>query len=84
MRPEGRPRDLPTFLERFGTDAQCRDHLIRARWPEGFRGAGCGHERCHPRRARLALECAACGKQHSYMAGTIFEPTKLVLRQRER
>lgn len=73
---EGLPRDLPTFLERFGTDEQCRDHLIRARWREGFRCTGCGHARCHPLRARLALECAACGKQHSYMAGTIFEQTK--------
>jgi transposase-like protein len=70
------PRDLPGFLERFGTDEQCRDYLIRARWPGGFRCVGCGHERCHPLRARLALECAACGKQHSYMAGTIFEQTK--------
>jgi transposase-like protein len=70
------PRDLPTFLARFGTDEQCREYLIRARWPEGFRCAGCGHDRCHPLRARLALECAACGKQHSYMAGTIFEQTK--------
>jgi transposase-like protein len=76
MLPEDLPRDLPTFLGRFGTDEQCRAYLIRARWPEGFRCAGCGHDRCHPLRARLALECAACGKQHSYMAGTIFEQTK--------
>jgi len=76
MLPGDLPRDLPTFLERFGTDEQCRDHLIRTRWPEGFRCAGCAHDRCHPLRARLALECAACGKQHSYMAGTIFEQTK--------
>ena len=70
------PHDLPGFLERFGTDGQCRDHLIRARWPDGFCCAACGHGRCHALRARLALECAACGKQHSYMAGTIFEQTK--------
>jgi transposase-like protein len=70
------PRDLPSFLERFGTDDQCRAYLIEARWPNGFRCAGCGHDRCHALRARLALECAACGKQHSYMAGTIFEQTK--------
>ena len=59
------PRDLPSFLERFGTDEQCRDYLFRARWPEGFRCAACGHDRCHALQARLALECAACGKQHS-------------------
>jgi transposase-like protein len=70
------PRDLPGFLERFGTDEQCRDYLIRARWRDGFRCSACGHDRCHALRARLALECAACGRQHSYMAGTIFEQTK--------
>jgi hypothetical protein len=74
--PHDLPCDLPGFLERFGTDEQCREYLIGARWPEGFRCAGCGHERFHRLRARLALECAACGKQHSYMAGTIFEQTK--------
>jgi transposase-like protein len=76
MLPDDLPHDLPGFLERFGTDEQCREYLIRARWPAGFRCAVCGHERCHRLRARLALECAACGKQHSYMAGTIFEQTK--------
>jgi hypothetical protein len=76
MLPDDLPRDLPGFLERFGTDEQCRDYLIGARWPEGFRCTACGHGRCHGLRARLALECAACGRQHSYMAGTIFEQTK--------
>jgi hypothetical protein len=27
-------------------------------------------------KARLIDECASCGKQHSLLAGTIFEPTK--------
>ena len=39
------PRDLPTFLARFGTDAQCRAYLFAGRWPEGFRCAGCGQAR---------------------------------------
>ena len=70
------PRDLPTFLARFGSDAQCRAYLVRARWPEGFRCAGCGHERAYSHKLRLIEECAACGKQHSLLAGTIFEQTK--------
>ena len=37
------PGDLPSFLARFGTDAQCRAYLTRGRWPEGFRCTGCGH-----------------------------------------
>ncbi len=74
------PRDLPRFLRRFGTDAKCRAWLVRARWPEGFRCAGCGHEQAYSHRKRLIEECVACGKQHSILAGTIFEQSKLALR----
>lgn len=70
------PRDLPSFLARFGTDAQCRAHLFARRWPEDFRCAGCGHARAYSHHARLIEECAACGKQHSLLAGTMFEQTK--------
>ena len=70
------PGDLPTFLARFGTDAQCRAYLTRGRWPEGFRCARCGHERAYSHQLRLIEECAACGKQHSLLAGTMFEQTK--------
>src|SRR6476660_4447288 len=72
----GLPGDLPSFLARFGSDAQCRNYLFRARWPEGFRCAGCGHERAYSHKRRLIEECVACGKQHSLLAGTIFEQTK--------
>ena len=70
------PRDLPTFLERFGTDEACRAYLVRARWPEGFRCGGCGHDQAYSHKKRLIEECTACGKQHSILAGTIFEQTK--------
>jgi Transposase zinc-ribbon domain len=80
MLPTDLPNDLPSFLERFGTDAKCRAYLFQARWPEGFRCAGCGHDRAWALHARLIDECAACGKQHSLLAGTMFEQTKLVLR----
>jgi transposase-like protein len=70
------PRDLPTFLRRFGSDAKCRAYLVGQRWPVGFRCAGCGHERAYSHKKRLIEECVACGKQHSILAGTIFEQTK--------
>jgi transposase-like protein len=76
MLPMGLPEDLPSFLARFGSDEQCRAYLFQARWPDGFRCAGCGHERAWAHKARLIDECAACGKQHSLLAGTIFEQTK--------
>jgi transposase-like protein len=70
------PHDLPTFLKRFGTDARCRAYLVRARWPAGFRCTGCGHDQAWSHKKRLIEECTACGKQHSILAGTIFEQTK--------
>ena len=70
------PRDLPSFLKRFGTDAKCRAYLVRARWPAGFRCAGCGHGQAYSHKKRLIEECTACGKQRSILAGTLFEQTK--------
>jgi transposase-like protein len=70
------PGDLPTFLKRFGSDAKCRAYLVRARWPAGFRCTGCGHDQAWSHKRRLIEECTACGRQHSILAGTIFEQTK--------
>jgi hypothetical protein len=70
------PGDLPSFLKRFGTDAKCRAYLVRARWPAGLRCERCGHDRAYSHKKRLIEECRACGKQHSILAGTIFEQTK--------
>jgi transposase-like protein len=70
------PGDLPTFLKRFGSDARCRAYLVRARWPAGFRCERCGHDQAYSHKKRLIEECVACGKQHSILAGTIFEQTK--------
>ena len=36
MIPDELPRDLPSFLAEFGTDAQCRAYLFARRWPQGF------------------------------------------------
>ena len=76
MLPSDLPSDLPSFQAQFGTDEQCRDYLFKARWPDGFRCTGCGHDDAWRHRKRLIDECVACGKQHSLLAGTIFEQTK--------
>src|SRR4051794_14004572 len=70
------PQDFMEFNARFGTDEQCQEYLSQACWPEGFRCDGCGHEDAYTLRTRLVYECAACGKQHSLLAGTLFEQTK--------
>ena len=76
MLPEDLPQDFLEFNARFGTDEQCREYLFHARWPEGFRCDGCGYEDAYTLRTRLVYECAACGKQHSLLAGGLFEQTK--------
>jgi transposase-like protein len=70
------PRTLPVFVRRFGTDAKCRAYLVRALWPEGFRCSGCGHHEAWSHNKRLIEECRSCGKQHSILAGTMFEQSK--------
>jgi transposase-like protein len=76
MLPEDLPQDFPAFNARFGTDEKCREYLFRARWPEGFRCDGCGHDDAYTLRTRSVYECTACGRQHSLLAGTMFEQTK--------
>jgi hypothetical protein len=70
------PEDMPSFLARFGSDEQCREYLFKARWPDGFRCVACGHDDAYALRTKIVYECVACGKQHSLLAGTIFEQTK--------
>src|SRR3954468_11113399 len=76
MLPDDLPQDMPSFLAQFGIDEQCREYLFKARWPNGFRCAACSHADAYALRTKIVYECAACRKQHSLLAGTIFEQTK--------
>src|SRR5437764_4888427 len=76
MLPDDLPEYVTSFLARFGTDEQCREYLFEARWPDGFRCAACGHDDAYSLRTKIVHECVACRKQHSLLAGTIFEQTK--------
>src|ERR687884_1517832 len=76
MLPDDLPEDMPSFLARFGSDEQCREYLFKARWPDGFRCSACGHGDAYALRTKIVYECVACRKQHSLLAGTIFEQTK--------
>jgi transposase-like protein len=76
MLPDDLPEDMPSFLARFGSDEQCREYLFKARWPNGFRCTACDHDDAYALRTKIVYECVACRKQHSSLAGTIFEQTK--------
>jgi transposase-like protein len=70
---------LFTFLERYGTEEQCRDALFKLRWPEGFLCPWCGNATgCLL--SRGVYQCHHCHHQCSLTAGTLFHATQLPLR----
>ncbi len=74
---EDYPRTLGEFERRFATAEACRTYLAQLRWPEGFRCPKCGGGKAWP--VGVLLECAACGRQTSVTAGTIFQDTRTAL-----
>jgi len=71
------PSTEAEFRGRFAEEEQCRAHLARLKWPEGFRCGHCGGKTAYflPSK-RVVYECASCGHQVSVIAGTIFEQSK--------
>ena len=76
MLPADLPAKEPEFLDRFGTDAACRAYLFAQRWPTGFCCERCKGQGCYAHKKRIIYECKSCKKQHSLLAGTMFEQTK--------
>ncbi len=72
------PRTLGEFEARFRTEETCRAYLAQLRWPEGFRCPRCGGSKTWPVRTVL-WQCAACGRQTSVTAGTIFQDSRTPL-----
>jgi len=75
------PRSLYEFQRQFPDDAACAEHLVAARWPDGFRCPACGKAKAWRLacRARLTFACAACAKEISVTAGTIMHRSHLPL-----
>jgi transposase-like protein len=71
---------LSAFLDRFGTEAQCREVLFQQRWPQGFQCPACSSRRHCRLDTRDLLQCNRCKHQVSLTAGTLFAQTKLPLR----
>lgn len=75
---EDYPRTLAELEARFSSEQACREYLFLLRWPEGFRCPRCGDGKAWPLRSVL-WQCAACGRQVSVTAGTIFQDTRTPL-----
>ncbi|WP_155963337.1 IS1595 family transposase [Enterobacter sp. BIDMC 29] len=72
---------LPVFMQQYGTETQCEEHLIRARWPHGFHCPRCGHDAATQfmRTGTRYWQCKACQRQTSLRAGTLMEHSHLPL-----
>ena len=71
---------LTMFLERYGTEAQCRAAVAHARWPDGFVCSECGHTGHCQLNRRAVYQCNRCKHQVSLTSGTLFAGTHLPLR----
>jgi len=65
--------------ERFGTDARCREHLEKLRWPDGLVCVRCASQRVYLKRKRKQYECYDCRRRFSVLYKTIFQDSKIPL-----
>ena len=72
---------LPSFLEQYGTEAQCEAALELARWADGFRCPACGEAAHYVLKGKThkSFQCQGCRLQTSLIAGTLFQSTHLAL-----
>ena len=72
---------MSAFQERYGTERECEEAVLKARWPKGFVCSRCKGIACSrfERGGRLFWQCSGCRRQTSLLAGTIFDNTKLPL-----
>src|SRR3974390_2658313 len=65
------------FAVVYGTEDQCREAVMRWRWPSGFVCPVCAGEHHSFVKTRALYQCTACRRQTSVIAGTIFAATKV-------
>lgn len=73
------PRNLQEFDAWFSSEDACVEYLESLRWGHGFRCPACGGEKGWAT-ARNTVRCAACQRQTSVTADTIFHRTWAPLR----
>jgi transposase-like protein len=71
--------NLVKLIETFGSEAECRDHLRRLRWPQGVRCLRCGSDKVPWLENQKKHQCKSCRYQFSVTTGTIFHDTHLPL-----
>ncbi len=69
------PTTLPAFQRRFATEDDCREYLIKARWPRGFVCPKCGAGQKAYIKTRNVFQCKN-GHQISVTSGTTMHRSK--------
>lgn len=73
--------DMLEYMEHFGTEEKCRQHLFKNRWPEGYKCPKCSHGEYFDIKSRNLYQCKACNHQASVTAGTIMDKTRTPLKK---
>src|SRR5260370_36762912 len=67
------------FAVLYGTEDQCREAVMRWRWPSGFVCPVCAGKHHSFIKTRALYQCTACRRQTSLIPGTIFAAPKVPL-----
>lgn len=72
---------LAKFMKDYGTEEQCEDALVTARWRHGYECPRCAHKLAYEfkRSGNRYWQCKGCKYQTSLRAGTIMEHGRLPL-----
>ena len=73
-------QNLLEFSDWFKTDEDCKKHLAKIKWKEGFKCLKCGHKKSQIRKD-LSRTCNICSHQESATANTIFHKVKFGVRK---
>src|SRR3990172_5855232 len=70
---------LVELNNQFSTDEQCREFLVRLRWPDGVKCPKCKAKTFSRLFTQKKFECSKCEYQFSVTTGTIFHDSHLPL-----
>jgi len=71
---------LMEFMEKFGEEEQCREHLYQMRWPEGFVCPKCGaKDEPYNIKSHHRFQCKHCNHQATVTAGTVMDKSRTPL-----
>ncbi len=73
--------NLVELIDRYNSDAKCREELARLRWPTGIACLRCGVLDPSELPGGGKWQCASCGYQFTVTAGTIMHRSHLPLRK---